>query len=203
MSPRKIRDGPRLPRQERTPGAFRCISVFCQNSVSREKRPQGRIGFFAKDIKLNICHIRCFEIFSPDQKTSCVFRAESPGEAADWAANINAAIRESLAQGAALAGKSLGCGVSRLGWARVQHQDHVTSVSSDSSFDSGTSSGGGWVQALLALTDSHLLWWESVPTTPQMWSLPTRSLRLIQTRLVNHRSPIYQTEQYSICIRSE
>ena len=81
------------------------------------------------------------------------------------------------------------------------HPDHVTSVSSDSSFDSGTSSGGGWVQALLALTDSHLLWWESVPTTPQMWSLPTRSLRLIQTRLVNHRSPIYQTEQYSICIR--
>lgn len=144
---------------------------------------------------------RCFEIFSPDQKTSCVFRAESQGEAADWAANINAAIRSSLAEGAALAGKSLGCGVSRLGWARVQHQDHVTSVSSDSSFDSGTSSGGGWIQALLALTDSHLLWWESVPTTPQMWSLPTRSLRLIQTRLVNHRSPIYQTEQYSICIR--
>ena len=29
-----------------------------------------------------------------------------------------------------------------------------------------------------------------------------RSLRLIQTRLVNHRSPIYQTsEQFSLCIR--
>ena len=67
---------------------------------------------------------------------------------------------------------------------------------------SGTSSGGGWVQALLALTDSHLLWWEAVPATPQQWSLPARSLRLIQTRLVSHRSPIYQTEQYSICIRS-
>jgi len=40
-----------------------------------------------------------------------------------------------------------------------------------------------------------------VPTTPQQWSMPTRSLRLIQTRLVNHRSPIYQTEQYCICIR--
>ena len=52
MSPRKTRDGPRLPRRERTPGAFRCISVFCQNNVSREKRPQGRIGFFVKDIKL-------------------------------------------------------------------------------------------------------------------------------------------------------
>jgi len=144
---------------------------------------------------------RCFEIFSPDQKTSCVFRAESPGEAGDWAANINAAIRESLCEGAMLAGKSLGCSVSRLGWARVQHQDHVTSHSSDSSFDSGTSSGGGWVQALLALTDSHLLWWEAVPATPHQWSLPARSLRLIQTRLVSHRSPIYQTEQYSICIR--
>lgn len=144
---------------------------------------------------------RCFEIFSPDQKSSCVFRAESPGDAGDWAANINAAIRESMSEGAVLAGKSLGCGVSRLGWARVQHQEHVTSHSSDSSFDSGTSSGGGWVQALVALTDSHLMWWETVPSTPQMWSLPTRSLRLIQTRLVNHRSPIYQTEQYSICIR--
>ena len=61
--------------------------------------------------------------------------------------------------------------------------------------------GGGWTQALVALTDSHLMWWDTVPSTPQMWSLPTRSLRLIQTRLVNHRSPIYQTEQYSICIR--
>ena len=110
--------------------------------------------------------------------------------------------RESLSEAAVLAGKSLGCGVGRLGWARVQHQDHVvTSHSSDSSFDSGTSSGGGWCQALLALTDSHLLWWETVPATPQMWSLPARSLRLIQTRLVNNRSPIYQTEQYSICIR--
>ena len=110
--------------------------------------------------------------------------------------------RESLTEAAVLAGKSLGCGVGRLGWARVQHQDHVvTSHSSDSSFDSGTSSGGGWGQALLALTDSHLLWWDSVPATPQMWSLPARSLRLIQTRLVNNRSPIYQTEQYSICIR--
>ena len=67
---------------------------------------------------------------------------------------------------------------------------------------SGTSSGGGWVQALLALTDSHLLWWEAVPATPHQWSLAARSLRLIQTRLVSHRSPIYQTEQYSICIRS-
>lgn len=149
--------------------------------------------------KFSFC--RCFEIFSPDQKSSCVFRAESPGDAGDWAANINAAIRESMSEGAVLAGKSLGCGVSRLGWARVQHQEHVTSHSSDSSFDSGTSSGGGWVQALVALTDSHLMWWETVPSTPQMWSLPTRSLRLIQTRLVNHRSPIYQTEQYSICIR--
>ena len=55
--------------------------------------------------------------------------------------------RDSLCEGALLAGKSLGCGVSRLGWARVQHQDNVTSHSSDSSFDSGTSSGGGWVQA--------------------------------------------------------
>ena len=43
--------------------------------------------------------------------------------------------RESLCEGAVLAGKSLGCSVSRLGWARVQHQDHVTSHSSDSSFD--------------------------------------------------------------------
>ena len=52
--------------------------------------------------------------------------------------------RESLSEAAVLAGKSLGCGVGRLGWARVQHQDHVvTSHSSDSSFDSGTSSGGG------------------------------------------------------------
>ena len=101
-----------------------------------------------------------------------------------------------------LAGKSLGCGVVRLSWGRVQHQDQVvTSHSSESSFDSGTSSGGGWCQALLALTDSHILWWEAVPATPQMWSLPARSLRLIQTRLVNSRSPIYQTEQYSICIR--
>ena len=37
---------------------------------------------------VNIALLRCFELFSPDQKTSCVFRAESPGEAADWAANI-------------------------------------------------------------------------------------------------------------------
>ena len=36
---------------------------------------------------------RCFEIFSPDGKSSCVFRAESPGEVTDWVANINAAIR--------------------------------------------------------------------------------------------------------------
>ena len=124
-------------------------------------------------------------------------------------------------------------------------------------------------QALLALTDSHLLWWETVPSSPQVtmmiseirpdnddddenddddddaigdkadihttqaWAAPTRSLRLIQvslatalciiidlddnhhspdynhintcvdlqTRLINHRSPIYQTEQYCICIR--
>jgi len=145
---------------------------------------------------------RCFEIFSPDQKSSCVFRAESPGDAADWAANINAAIRESFSEGAILAGKSVGCGVSRLGWARIQHQENVTSHSSDSSFDSGTSSGGGWIQALVALTESHLLWWETVPSTSQGWSQPTRSLRLIQTRLVNHRSPIYQTsEQFSLCIR--
>merc|ERR1719422_215956 len=75
---------------------------------------------------------RCFEIFSPDQKSSCVFRAESSGEVMDWVANINAAIRESLSEAAQLAGKSLGCGVGRLGWARVQHQDHVvTSHSSD------------------------------------------------------------------------
>lgn len=44
-------------------------------------------------VVLQIFLFRCFEIFSPDQKTSCVFRAESPGEAGDWAANINAAIR--------------------------------------------------------------------------------------------------------------
>lgn len=36
---------------------------------------------------------RCFEIFSPDQKSSCVFRAETNTEVADWVANINAAIR--------------------------------------------------------------------------------------------------------------
>lgn len=86
-----------------------------------------------------------------------------------------------MSEGAVLAGKSLGCGVSRLGWARIQHQDNVTSHSSDSSFDSGTSSGGGWIQALLALTDSHLLWWENVPATPQMWSLPTRYDRSLIT----------------------
>jgi len=144
---------------------------------------------------------RCFEIFSPDQKSSCVFRAESPGDAADWVANLTSAIRETFAEAALLAGKSLGCGVGRMGWARVQQQEQVTSHSSDSSFDSGTSSGGGWCQAILALTDSHIVWWEAVPTTPQQWSMPSRSLRLIQTRLVNHRSPIYQTEQYCICIR--
>ena len=36
---------------------------------------------------------RCFEIFSPDQKSSCVFRAENTTEVTDWIANINAAIR--------------------------------------------------------------------------------------------------------------
>ena len=35
----------------------------------------------------------------------------------------------------------------RVGWGRVQAQvDSLTSASSDSSFDSGTSSGGGWAQ---------------------------------------------------------
>ena len=34
----------------------------------------------------------------------------------------------------------------RIGWARIQLQDPVTSASSESSFDSGTSSGGGWTQ---------------------------------------------------------
>lgn len=144
---------------------------------------------------------RCFEIFSPDQKSSCVFRAESPSEAADWVANLTSSIRETLKVAAVLAGKSLGCGVGRIGWARVQQQEQIPSHSSDSSFDSGTSSGGGWSPALLALTDSHILWWDSVPTTPQQGGQPVRSLRLIQTRLVNHRSPIYQTEQYCICIR--
>ena len=43
--------------------------------------------------------------------------------------------RESFSEGAILAGKSVGCGVSRLGWARIQHQENVTSHSSDSSFD--------------------------------------------------------------------
>ena len=68
MSPRKIRDGPRLPRQERTPGAFRCISVFCQNSVSREKRPQGRIGFFVKDIKLIFVTLGVLKYFPRTKK---------------------------------------------------------------------------------------------------------------------------------------
>jgi len=144
---------------------------------------------------------RCFEVFSPDQKSSLVFRADSPGEAADWVASITQAIRHTLATAAILAGRALGCGVARIGWARTMQQEQLPSHSSDSSFDSGTSSGGGWTQALLALTDSHLLWWETVPSSPQAWAAPTRSLRLIQTRLINHRSPIYQTEQYCICIR--
>lgn len=144
---------------------------------------------------------RCFEVFSPDQKSSLVFRCETPGEAGDWVANITATIRYTLAEAAQLAGRSLGCGVTRLGWARVQQQEQLPSHSSDSSFDSGTSSGGGWTQTLLALTDSHILWWDGVPSTPQSWAQPLRSLRLIQTRLINHRSPIYQTEQFCICIR--
>jgi len=144
---------------------------------------------------------RCFEIYSPDQKSSCVFRAETANEAADWVANLTASIRETTKEAAVLAGKNLGCGVSRIGWARVQQQEQIPSHSSDSSFDSGTSSGGGWAPVLIALTDSHLLWWEGVPANSHHWGQPLRSLRLIQTRLVNHRSPIYQAEQYCLCIR--
>merc|ERR1719187_1783326 len=66
---------------------------------------------------------RCFEIFSPDQKTSCVFRAESPGDAANWVAILSSAIRETFAEAAVVAGKSLGCGVGRMGWGRVQQQE--------------------------------------------------------------------------------
>merc|ERR1719158_1900495 len=62
---------------------------------------------------------RFFEIFSPGQKTSCVFRAESPGDAANWVANLSSAIRETFAEAAVVAGKSLGCGVGRMGWGRV------------------------------------------------------------------------------------
>ena len=62
-----------------------------------------------------------------------------------------------MSEGALLAGKSLGCGVSRMGWARIQHQDNVTSHSSDSSFDSGTSSGGGWIQVNREIFDKILL----------------------------------------------
>ena len=58
---------------------------------------------------------RCFEIFSPDQKSSCVFRAESPGNAANWVANLTSGIRETFAEAAILAGRSLGCGVVRMG----------------------------------------------------------------------------------------
>merc|ERR1719391_1030801 len=36
---------------------------------------------------------RCFEVFSPDQKSSLVFRTDSAGEAADWVASIPQAIR--------------------------------------------------------------------------------------------------------------
>jgi len=145
---------------------------------------------------------RCFEIFSPDQKTSCVFRAETAGIAADWAANVAAVVRETFSEAALLAGKSLGCGVGRMGWGRVQQQqDPLTSASSDSSFDSGTSSGGGWSQVLLALTDSHLIWWDGVPLVPQQWSTPLRCLRLIQTRLVNQRGTGFQPDQFCLCIR--
>ncbi|XP_023346300.1 alpha-1-syntrophin [Eurytemora carolleeae] len=144
---------------------------------------------------------RCFEVLCPDQKSSCVFRAETAGIAADWAANIAAVVRETFSEAGLLAGRSLGCGVGRIGWARIQVQDPVTSASSESSFDSGTSSGGGWTQVLLGLTESHLLWWDTVPSTPQQWSTPLRCLRLIQTRLVNNRTAVFQPEQYSICIR--
>jgi len=149
----------------------------------------------------------CFEVFSPDQKQSCVFRADSADVAADWAANIAAVARETFSEAALLAGKSLGCGVGRVGWGRVQAQvDSLTSASSDSSFDSGTSSGGGWAQVLIGLTDSHLMWWEGVPATPAQWSNPLRSLRLIQTRLVNHRGLVTgaaaaNQDQFCVCIR--
>ena len=57
--------------------------------------------------------------------------------------------RETFADAGVLAGKQLGCNVGRLGWARVQLQDPPNSASSDSSFDSGTSSGGGWSQVII------------------------------------------------------
>jgi len=144
---------------------------------------------------------RCFEVVSPDQKSSCVFRAESSGDAADWVAVISGAVKETLTEAAKTASRALGCGVPKLGWARVQLHEQLTSHSSDSSFDSGTSSGGGWSPALVALTDSHVMWWEGVPASPAQWAAPGRSLRLIQTRLVTHRSPIYQSEQNCVCLR--
>jgi len=144
---------------------------------------------------------RCFEIFSPDQKISCVFRADSPQSAGEWATSISSVIRDTFCEAASLAGKQLGCNVGRLGWGRVQLQDQPNSASSDSSFDSGTSSGGGWTQVLLGLTDSHLLWWDGIPSTQQQWTNPNKSLRLILTRLVNHRGLAVQSDQFCICLR--
>lgn len=186
------------------------LETFLISEASR--RPPASPRADSRSIPLHFCLVsrqcvsgeeaaRCFEVFSPDQKASCVFRAESVAAAADWSSNIAAAVRETFSEAALLAGKSLGCGVARIGWGRVQQQDPVTSHSSDSSFDSGTSSGGGWTQVLLALTDSHLVWWEGVPLTPHQWSMPLKGLRLIQTRLVNHRTAVYQAEQYCICLR--
>jgi len=144
---------------------------------------------------------RCFEIFSPDQKISCVFRAETPQLAGEWSTAITKIIRDTFGEASSLAGKSLGCTVGRLGWARVQLQDPPNSASSDSSFDSGTSSGGGWSQVLLGLSDSHLMWWEGVPLSQQQWAAPIKSLRLILTRLVNHRGLTLQSDQFCICLR--
>jgi hypothetical protein len=144
---------------------------------------------------------RCFEVVSPDQKSSCVFRAESASDAADWVALVSSAVKETLTDAAKTASRALGCSVHKMGWARVQLHEQLTSHSSDSSFDSGTSSGGGWGTALVALTDSHVLWWDAVPATTAHWAAPARSLRLIQTRLVTHRSPIYQAEQNCVCLR--
>ena len=135
----------------RTHGAFLCISVCYPSSASLEKRLPDVLKYFLLIRSHPACSEQSLqEMLQTGLQTSMLPSGELTNEIfleneclnifenswwnIFWGLMLKY-FRESFSEGAILAGKSVGCGVSRLGWARIQHQENVTSHSSDSSFD--------------------------------------------------------------------